>query len=75
MSISANKIKKLEKIANVTAESHNIIGGLGSAVIDILGENYLVVMKRIGIKDVFAECGKNDELLRKYIMSLKYIRG
>jgi transketolase C-terminal domain/subunit len=31
MSISANKIKKLEKIANVAAESHNIIGGLGSA--------------------------------------------
>lgn len=42
-------------------------------MIDIIGENYLVVMKRIGIKDVFAECGKNDELLRKYDMSLEYI--
>ena len=73
MSISANKIKELEKIVNVTAENHNIIGGSGSAVIDIIGENYLVVMKRIGIKDVFAECGKNDELLRKFDMSLEYI--
>ena len=42
-------------------------------MIDIIGENYLVVMKRIGIKDVFGECGKNDELLRKYDMSLEYI--
>ncbi|PKP59099.1 hypothetical protein CVT91_07280 [Candidatus Atribacteria bacterium HGW-Atribacteria-1] len=73
MSISANKIKELEKIVNVTAENHNIIGGLGSAVADILGENYLVVMKGIGIKNVFAERGKNDELLKKYIMSLKCI--
>ena len=50
MSISANKIKELERIANVTAESHNIIAGLGSAVMDILGENYLVVMKKLELK-------------------------
>ena len=40
---------------------------------EVLGENYLVDIKRVGIEDVFDECGKNDELLRKYIMLLKYI--
>jgi len=57
----------------VTVENHNIIGGLGSAVAEVLGENYPIVMKRIGIKDVFGECGRNDELLRKYDMSPEYI--
>ena len=61
MSISANKIKELEKIVNVTAENHNIIGVLGSAVGDILGENYPMVMKRVGIKDIFSEFGRNYE--------------
>jgi len=42
-------------------------------VADILGENYLVFIKRIGIKNVFAERGKNDELLRKYDMSIEHI--
>jgi transketolase len=55
MSILANKIKELEKIVNITAENHNIIGGLGSAVAEVLGENYLVAIKRVGIKDVFDE--------------------
>ncbi|PKP58103.1 hypothetical protein CVT91_09235 [Candidatus Atribacteria bacterium HGW-Atribacteria-1] len=73
MSISSNKIKELENILNVTAENHNIIGGLGSAVAEVLGENYPVAMKRVGIKDVFVECGKNDELLRKYDMSIEHI--
>jgi len=50
----------------ITAEEHNIIGGLGSMVSTILSENVSVPMKRIGIPDVFGESGKSDELMEKY---------
>ncbi|MBI2650974.1 transketolase family protein [Candidatus Woesearchaeota archaeon] len=50
----------------ITAEDHNIIGGLGSAVAEVLVENYPCRMKRIGLKDVYGESGKPDELYRKY---------
>ena len=59
--------------AIVVAENHNIIGGLGSAIAETLVENYPVIMKRIGIKDTFAECGQNSELLQKYGMSPEHI--
>ena len=52
--------------AIVTAEEHNIIGGLGSTVSTVLSENIPVPMKRIGIPDVFGESGKSDELMEKY---------
>lgn len=52
--------------AVVTAEEHNIYGGLGSAVAEVLGENLPTPMKRVGIKDTFAESGEPEELLVKY---------
>lgn len=52
--------------AIVTVEEHSIINGLGSAVSEILVENYLVPMKRIGIPDVFGESGDVWELMEKY---------
>ncbi|NLM20252.1 MAG: transketolase family protein [Peptococcaceae bacterium] len=52
--------------AVVTAEEHNIIGGLGSAVAEILSENYPVPLYRVGIKDTFGESGSPEELLEKY---------
>ena len=52
--------------AIVTAEEHNIIGGLGGAVAEVLGENYPVPMARVGVKDMFGESGRPDELLVKY---------
>lgn len=52
--------------AIVTAEEHNIIGGLGSAVAEVLCENSPVPMKRIGIKDTFGESGTAGDLLIKY---------
>lgn len=52
--------------AVVTAEEHSIIGGLGSAVAEVLGENYPVPMKRIGVRDQFGMSGKANELLEKY---------
>ena len=57
--------------AVVTVEEHSIIGGLGSAVAEILGENCPVVIKRIGIKDTFCETALDyDELLDHYGMSV-----
>lgn len=52
--------------AIVTAEEHNIYGGLGSAVAEAIVENYPIPMRRIGVKDTFGESGEHDELLAKY---------
>lgn len=52
--------------AIVTAEEHNIIGGLGSAVAEVLVESYPTVMERVGVKDTFGESGNGKELLKKY---------
>jgi transketolase len=50
----------------VTAEEHNIIGGLGSAVAECLSEKCPTQMLRIGIRDRFGESGTAAELLHKY---------
>ena len=52
--------------AVVTAEEHSVIGGLGGAVAEVLGENYPVPVKRLGIPDVFGESGDPGALLEKY---------
>ncbi len=52
--------------ALVTAEEHSIIGGLGSAVAEVVGEACPVPMKRVGLQDCFAETGGYDELLARY---------
>jgi transketolase len=49
-----------------TIEEHNIIGGLGSAVAEVLSEQYPVPLLRIGIEDIFTESAPHDELLDKY---------
>jgi transketolase len=59
--------------AIVTAENHNIFGGLGSAVAEVLVEHAPVPMLRIGIKDCYGECGGNLDLLCKYEMSPQHI--
>ena len=50
----------------VTAEEHNIIGGLGSAVAEVVTSNYPVPVMRVGVKDTFGESGKPSELLKAY---------
>ena len=50
----------------VTAEEHSIIGGLGSAVAEVVSEEYPVKVLRVGVKDTFGESGKPAELLKKY---------
>ncbi|MCL4396663.1 MAG: transketolase family protein [Chloroflexi bacterium] len=50
----------------LTAEDHSIIGGLGGAVAETLGEKSPTRMKRIGLNDTYLESGPDDLLLEKY---------
>lgn len=50
----------------VTAEEHSIIGGLGGAVAELLGEKLPTKMYRIGVRDRFGESGPAGELIAKY---------
>ena len=59
--------------AIVTAEEHNVIGGLGSAVAEVLCENSPVPMKRVGTQDVFGQSGKPAELLEIYGLTAENI--
>ena len=61
--------------ALVTAESNIILGGLGSAVAEMLVEGCPVPMKRIGMGDRFAESGPYLEVVTKYGMSAGHIAG
>ena len=54
----------------VTAEEHTIIGGLGGAIAETLGEHRPTRMKRLGLADTFGESGPNDALLEKYGLSV-----
>lgn len=56
--------------AIVTAEEHNILGGLGSAVSEVITDKYPVPIKRVGIDDKFSETGPYEVLLDKYGMSV-----
>lgn len=62
-----------ETKAIVTAEEHSIIGGLGSAVSEVVSENYPVIVKKVGINDSFGESGTPKELLEKYGLTAKNI--
>jgi transketolase len=59
--------------ALVTVEEHNIIGGLGSAVAEVLGSVHPAPMERVGIPDMYAESGDYEDLLDKYGMSVDHI--
>lgn len=56
--------KKTGKV--VTAEEHSVIGGLGSAVAEVLSEEAPTKLLRIGVEDVFGESGPAKELVAKY---------
>ena len=57
----------------ITAEDHSIIGGLGSAVAEVLGEQYPVLMKRVGMQDTYGESAPDDDLLEKYGLTPHHI--
>jgi len=55
-----------ETKALVTAEEHSIIGGLGSAVSEVVVEEFPVPMRRVGVKDQFGTSGSPQELMVHY---------
>jgi len=58
----------------ITAEEHSIIGGLGSAVAELIAENnFSTKFIRMGIKDIFCESGNPPDLLEKYQLNIKYM--
>ena len=60
-------IKAAEKTGKiVTVEEHSIIGGLGSAVCDVVAEKAPAKVMKIGINDVFGESGPAVQLIQKY---------
>ncbi|MFR1777014.1 MAG: transketolase family protein [Clostridia bacterium] len=60
-------IKSAKETKNIiTIEDHNIIGGLGSAVCEVLAENYPKKVYKMGIKDEFGKSGKAEELLKYF---------
>ncbi len=58
-----------ETKAIVTAEEHSVIGGLGSAVAEVVVKNAPVKMALVGQHDTYGESGKPDELRKKYGMT------
>ena len=58
-----------ETKAIVTAEEHSVIGGLGSAVAEVVVKNAPVKMAMVGQNDTFGESGKPDQLKEKYGMT------
>jgi transketolase len=73
--IDVETIVKLASItgAVVTAEDHNIIGGLGGAIAEVLGEHCPTPMKRIGMKDRFGTSGDGMQLLEYFGLKAKNI--
>ncbi|NLO20697.1 MAG: transketolase family protein [Syntrophomonadaceae bacterium] len=67
-------IKKAKETgAILTVEEHSIIGGLGSAVCEIVSEYYPVPVLRMGIKDQFGQSGRPEELLQHYGLGVEDI--
>ena len=58
---SASKTRKV-----VTAEEHQLIGGLGSSVAQVLSESLPTPMRMVGVNDSFGESGKPAQLMEKY---------
>jgi transketolase len=57
----------------VTAEEHTVIGGLGGAVAETLGEHRPTPMKRVGLADVYSESAGNEALIEKYGLTSHHI--
>lgn len=59
--------------AIVTAEEHSIIGGLGAAVAEVVTDAKPIPLKRVGVKDTFAETGPYEEILQGYGLTVQAI--
>ncbi|MCI8637245.1 MAG: transketolase family protein [Clostridia bacterium] len=69
-------IKSAKETAKlVSVEDHSIIGGLGTAISEVLTENYPVKLERMGMKDTFGKSGKAEELMEYFGITAKSIMG
>lgn len=59
--------------AILTVENHNVIGGLGSAVSEVVAENCPVPVKRMGVGEEFGEVGTQEYLAKRYKLTAEYI--
>ena len=59
--------------AVVTCEEHSIIGGMGSAVAELLGENAPTPLKRVGMRDEFGTSGEADELMEHFKLTAPHV--
>ena len=59
--------------AVVTCEEHSVIGGLGSAVAETLGEGAPVPMERVGVRDAFGTSGEPEELMERFGLTAPHI--
>ena len=57
----------------VTAEEHNIIGGLGDSIAQVAAKNLPVPIEYVGTNDTFGESGTPDQLLEKYGLTAQHI--
>ncbi len=66
--LDADTVVKFSKSTGyvVTAEEHNIIGGMGGAVAETLSENWPTPLRRVGTMDTFGESGEDKDLMVKY---------
>ena len=64
-------VKKTKKL--ITVEDHQVAGGMGSAIVEMLAENYPVPTQMIGVRDSFGESGEPQELWDKYGLSHPHI--
>lgn len=59
--------------AIVTAEEHNVVGGLGAAVAEVVVENYPVPMLRVGVEDTFGRSGTAEALMKRFGLTAEHI--
>ena len=64
-------IKKTKRL--ITIEDHQIMGGMGSAIVEMSSQNYPVPTKLLGVQDRFGESGQPDQLWEKYGLSASHI--
>ena len=60
--------------AIVTVEEHQVAGGMGSAVAEVLAENYPVPIQFVGVRDRFGQSGVAEELIEHYGLGKEAIK-
>ena len=60
--------------AVVTVEEHQVMGGMGSAVAEVLAKNFPAPMEFVGVQNRFGESGESEELIEKFGMGVSDIK-